>query len=805
VSELLPSFGAGDFSPASIVAVVAAALGLGVAIVVGAVALSGRRRLAREAREVVRALEELRMGRVKERPEMAAGSPLAVVADAVQRLGSDLVGRRAEADAAAERWRSVSDAIRDTAILTTDTDGDVRSFSLGAAQLTGWQEDEVVGRPAALLFEEQAYRDLLPQLARRDLRARGVTARSVLLRRDGSRCPVEVSVRLLAGAAGTTLGFMLVVRDIAEPLRVEAELRESERRYRGLVEGLSDGVIIVQQGRLAYVNPAAQTLCGAPAEQLVGGAWRERVATRDVLVVEELLAAIERGVRAQGEGRCTLLGPDRQPRAEVRVRATPVEYAGAPAALLLLHDETAERRTERELRHNEVRLDAVLEATQEGVLVLAEAAGERRVRMTNRALAALLGLPVDELLGAAEPRLIELLARRGGVAAHLARRLAEPADAGRAERVVGESGEPVVELRVVALAGRSGERLGRLVVCRDLTERARSERELQAQAEQLQLGQLELEQAYRDLAEVNARAEQRGRDVERVNRELRRLDEMRAELLGNVSHELQTPLVSIRGYTEMILKERLGPLTDEQRKGLRLALKNIDRLISMIDHLLAFSRLDPALRDLNLSSFELEPLVAEAADVLRGPIAEKELDVRLALPPGIAPVEADRDKILQVFLNLLSNAIKFSHRGGLVEISAAPGRPGYVAVRVRDTGVGIPEEAVGRIFDRHFQVTRPGEEKPEGSGLGLAIVRDILRVHGCAIEARSEEGRGTELSFTLPLARERGLEEPAAAEPGPAAPAPEPEVPATPEASGPPAAGARARLRIIRRGDPGPS
>ena len=254
-----------------------------------------------------------------------------------------------------------------------------------------------------------------------------------------------------------------------------------------------------------------------------------------------------------------------------------------------------------ELRRNETRLDAVLEATSDGVLVLADEPG-RTVQMTNRAFAEMFGLHLPELLGASEDRLARLLHEADeGLGALADRITGEPR--GEAPSIVSVGGDTPREIHVTVarLTGRTGESLGRIVACRDVTERRRSERELQEQAEKLQLSKVELEQSYRKLNEVNSKLEARGEELDRLNQELRRLDQMKSDLIGNVSHELQTPLVSIRGYTEMILKERLGPISEEQRKGLSLSLKNIDRLIAMIDNLLAFSRTDPDLRNLKLS------------------------------------------------------------------------------------------------------------------------------------------------------------------------------------------------------------
>jgi PAS domain S-box-containing protein len=314
------------------------------------------------------------------------------------------------------------------AIITTDTDGDIRSFSAGASGLTGWDEGEVVSRPAAVLFEENAYKDLLPKLARRSLRTQGVTTRSTMVRRDGSTFQAEVIVRMLMGSSSQPVGFMMLVRDITEQIRTENELRDSERRYRGLIESLSEGVIIVKEGRIVYANPAAEALCGGTGATLLGSVLREHVATGDVLVVQSALESLAIGASTGTELTFRLLGPDGLERAEVRVMSVAVEFAGGTAAMLLMQDESATRRVEEELRHNETRLDAVLEATSDGVLVISEAP-DARVRMTNRAFAELFDLTLDTLLGASVEDLTELLRDAGPGGAAVAQRIEQRTEA----------------------------------------------------------------------------------------------------------------------------------------------------------------------------------------------------------------------------------------------------------------------------------------------------------------------------------------------------------------------------------------
>jgi signal transduction histidine kinase len=310
--------------------------------------------------------------------------------------------------------------------------------------------------------------------------------------------------------------------------------------------------------------------------------------------------------------------------------------------------------------------------------------------------------------------------------------------------------------------------------------------------------------SYATLAALHDELTERRDEAEKLNAELRTLDGMKSDLLANVSHELQTPLVSVRGYTEMILKERLGPINDEQRKGLTLSLKNIDRLIAMIDNLLAFARTDRESGELRMSTFPLPAVVDEALTVLREKIEAKSLRVTRDLGDPPIVVRADRDKILQVFLNLIGNAVKFSNDRGSIEVAARSGKPGFALVQVHDTGVGIAKEDLERIFDRFYQAGDAKARGEEGTGIGLAIVRNILRLHGCVVHATSEEGQGTVLSFTLPLAE--GKSEPAPP-PAPSHPSTDPPSDAqAPPAPPPPAAEPapqappeRPRLRIIRR------
>jgi len=757
--------------------------------------LIARRQQAREVREMVVALEELRSGESRRRAEIDPRSSLAVLADAVNRLAQDLSGRWRDAAHAKEQLEGFLEAARDYGVVTANGDWDVRSFSHGASELFGWTEDEADSRPASFLFQDASWKDLLPKLARRSLRERGVETRAVMTRRDGTPFHADVFVRQLKGSEDA--GYLLVVRDVSKEVQLETELRDSETRYRSLVDGLYEGVAVVREGRIAYANPAMGQVLGEPgADALDGRPLRGWVATRDLLVVEDALGAVAGQVGARRGIRCGLVDAKGEPAAQVRMELAGIRHEGKPAALVSMIDETVEREVEAQLTLNQQRLDAVVEATSDGIVVLAETPAGSVVNMTNSAFLTTFGLAQERVLGASQTELQEMLRERGDASAPIAEFLAATAGADRGEAITLDDDDPrrELQLRIAPLVGGDGRVIGRVLACRDLTEQRGTEKRLEGQLEELVKSKEALKQAYRRLHAVNQELTGKVEQLGRLNRELRKLDEMKSNLLANVSHELQTPLVSIRGYTEMILKGRLGATTEEQRRGLTLSLKNIDRLIGMIDNLLTFARMDREASEIKMGTFPLQPVVDESLDILEEKLSAKGISVECRIEDPEATVRADRDKVLQVFLNLLSNAIKFNREGGTIEIVSRRADDHHLAVQVRDTGSGIPEESLEKIFDRFYQEGQASAAAGEGSGIGLAIVRNILRLHGCSIRAESTVGLGSTFSFTLPLAHPKS--EPRGEEPAEGEAAPGESVRPRPDEG--PKDTPRQRFRVIR-------
>lgn len=255
-----------------------------------------------------------------------------------------------------------------------------------------------------------------------------------------------------------------------------------------------------------------------------------------------------------------------------------------------------------------------------------------------------------------------------------------------------------------------------------------------------------LERLQKTLDEVNKAHEQ----LNKANEELKTLDEMKTNLLSNVSHELRTPLVSVMGYTDMILKGKAGPITDTQREYLSISLRNVEKLVDLIENLLDFSKLHKGKEELVFSTFDIVECARIGLENVR-PIAEpRKIELILNAEQQPILIDGDKGKIIQVFNNLLSNAVKFNRNEGMVEVRFKI-IDNEVEVSVIDTGTGIPPDALDKIFSRFYQVDSSSTRKYGGTGIGLSISQDIIRLHGSRIVVSSVLGQGTTFSFRLPI------------------------------------------------------
>lgn len=237
----------------------------------------------------------------------------------------------------------------------------------------------------------------------------------------------------------------------------------------------------------------------------------------------------------------------------------------------------------------------------------------------------------------------------------------------------------------------------------------------------------------------------------KANRELKELDRTKDWFLANVSHELKTPLVSGMGYLDLILSGDVGPVPKRMVKGLRIAQRNLGRLLSLIQDLLSLARLRYRPEAVEVSRFDLGALVHECVESLKARSRKKSLDVKAVIPRGLPKVEADERRIHGVLTNVLSNAEKFTPERARIRIRVDRKGLKRAVVRVEDNGIGVGRAKAANSFPFFKHADDPLVKKYGGLGIGLLLAREILKSHGCDIALASGPRRGTTVTFDLPL------------------------------------------------------
>ncbi len=228
----------------------------------------------------------------------------------------------------------------------------------------------------------------------------------------------------------------------------------------------------------------------------------------------------------------------------------------------------------------------------------------------------------------------------------------------------------------------------------------------------------------------------------------RRLEKVRSDFVANVSHELKTPLTSIKGFVETLLSGALEDKKDS-REFLRIIQEQANRLDALSNDLLDLASLEDKGITLDREKVNLKELADKVLVVFEGELKKKEIEARNELAENLI-VGADKNKIEQVLTNLIDNAVKFNRQKGSIRIYAQDVSGDKIKVTIKDSGCGIPAQDIPRIFERFYRVDRSRSRALGGTGLGLSIVKHIVELHKGSVGVENNEGLGSEFYFTLP-------------------------------------------------------
>ena len=505
---------------------------------------------------------------------------------------------------------------------------------------------------------------------------------------------------------------------IGELEYTQRQLEESEARFRDIIERNADAIVVVDRaGVVRFANEAASRLFGQPADKLQGSSFGFPVVAGETTELD---------LAGNGDTRV------------VEMRVVESQWRGQVACIASLRDVTARKRAEedqRELIREQVARSAA-EQEARRFRFLAESSALLSSSLNDQAIVSQLArLCVAEISEYAVVYCYDKdnLLQRTSYAVR-GREEAQPSvDTEAALRVADDvvfgGTDEVDELSVVAVPLMArGKRVGVLIL--------------------LSTGRAAFNEADVALAENLAARAGLAIDNARLYSHAREANQTKTELLAVISHDLRTPLNSIIGYGQLLELGIPDPLPDGSRDRVHRMLQSSNHLLYLIDELLAFARLEGNHEDVNMAPSDAAEVVREVAELMEPLAADKGLSLRVAVPLDDLTFTTDADKVRQVLVNLVGNAVKYTVAGH-VELSAERVE-GLMIFRVADTGVGISEENLPRIFDPFWQADRSQRASGGGTGLGLSVVQNVVRLLGGRITVTSKVGEGTVFTLMLP-------------------------------------------------------
>ena len=605
-------------------------------------------------------------------------------------------------------FRRLVESVRDYAIFLLDAQGNIVSWNAGAERLKGYTAAEAIGRHFSVFYPQAAVDRRWPEYELETAAQLGrFEDEGWRVRKDGSRFWANVVITAMRDDQGRLIGYAKVTRDLSERRQNEERLRESEERFRLLVENVQDYAIFMldPQGRVVSWNRGARRIKGYEAAEIIGKHFSvfytpEAIArhwpTTELKEAERIGHFEDEGWRVRKDGG----------RFWANVVITALrDPAGRLRGFSKITRDLSDRRAQEEkLRRSEERFRLLLEGIEDYAIFMLDPVG--RVTSWNTGAQRMTGYTEEEIVGQSMERFYP----------------AEDVAAGR----------PADDLRHAKLNRRS----------EDLGWRLRKDGD-RYWAETVVTALHDDEGRLRGFAQVTRDMTDRKR-MESLEQQGRRL----TEFLAMLAHELRNPLAPIRNaITIMGAHSDLPPRVAWSREVIE---RQTSQLARLVDDLLDVSRITRGKLRMKGEPMDLNVAVHRAIEGSRPLIdgRRQSLEVRLAGRP--LPVHGDMTRLTQVIVNLLNNAAKYTPEGGRIELGSTQEGDECV-VRVRDNGMGIPAHLLDRVFDLFAQGERTLDRSEGGLGIGLTLSRRIVALHGGSIVARSEgAGRGAEFEVRLP-------------------------------------------------------
>jgi signal transduction histidine kinase len=544
-----------------------------------------------------------------------------------------------------------------------------------------------------------------------------------------------------------------VSRLLGRQLLAETRFGQERMLLYSIINAVTDPILLTDtEGKLIIANSHAEKLFAAPDEASEG--WRRAAALNNMLFSAALSTSAV-GMTELARRELLLVDPlegsdllfellssrakdERQGTYVVSILRNVTDLARAKEEIEESYRTL--RIAQAEVRDERHRLDLIIDSVADPILVTDQ---EGDIVLMNT--------PAERLFNAPGVEDEGTLRRVRANGANLTSFVSNVLTRSGEQRYRGEIqlGDPLTgrPLPVEAVAGtilsEQGELMWVVTILHDLAEAIEKARLY----EQLKQASVELE---RKVQEATGELAEQNELLRRQHIELEQASALKSQFLANMSHEFRTPLNAILGYTHMLLNNVTGPVTDPQRKSLTRIDSNSRHLLALINDILDITRIEAGRMPLNATTFGIGELFEEVQAELEPIIKRSNLAVTTKVRGVVPSLRSDRQKVKQIVLNLLSNALKFTPAGSVAMTASYDGRAKQVAISVRDTGVGIPLDDQGKVFEDFRQLDSSPARGYGGTGLGLSICRRLANILGGTIELDSTTGKGSTFTLRLP-------------------------------------------------------
>ncbi len=623
--------------------------------------------------------------------------------------------------AAEQRYRTIFENSA-VAIMMVNEEKRLISWNKFTEQLLDMGHDDLLGRSVESLYPSGEWQ----RICALGIRQKGMQhhLETQMVRKGGQVIDVDISLSVLNDSDGQVTGSIGVVRDITERKEMERALRESEKRFRQVAANAKEWIWEVDaDGLYTYASPIVERILGYKPEEILGKkhfydffhpddaeTWKTdafEIFSRHDEFREFQTRNLHR------DGRVVWLLRSGVPILDHNQKL--IGYRGADV------DMTDRMRIHEILDRKQKNLEAIFDAVPVGMLLVDE---QTVVVRANEAVRQMSGRDYREIINRSPCEALDCVWQGDGLGQCRLPSKCSNCSLRAMIQLSLETGKPIRGLEINPVLNDNGAEVSiwMLVSVEPVT---------------IDTGR-HVVVALNDIT-----------DRKRAEEELKETMEMKSQFVSTVSHELRTPMTSIREAVIILLDGVAGKINKDQQHFLDIAKRNIDRLGRLIDDVLDFQKLNAGKMKFDLQENSIEAMIEDAYATMCPYAENRRVHMSMDVDGKLPKVVFDSDRMIQVLTNLISNAIKFTPEDGRISVSAVR-RDDYLAIRVSDTGYGIPKESLPRIFDRFYRVHRPGKEI-KGTGLGLAIVHKIVAGHGGRIEVESEPEKGTTFTVLLPL------------------------------------------------------